>query len=70
MSCFVSDQWRDKPIFVTAYSYFFGALFMGLASVYYVATKQFEAFKVEDKVSQGILERARKRVDDITFFFL
>ena len=29
------DKWREYPVNVTAYSYFFGAVFMGLASIYY-----------------------------------
>lgn len=36
---------------MTAYSYFFGALFMGLASIYYAASQQFDKFVIPQTVS-------------------
>lgn len=45
------DKWQANPIYVTAYSYFFGALFMGLASIYYAASQQFDKFIIPQIVS-------------------
>ena len=45
------DEWRHLPIFVTTYSYFFGALFMGLASIYYAASQKYDKFIVQGEVS-------------------
>lgn len=45
------DKWQEYPIYVTAYSYFFGALFMGLASIYYAASQQFDKFTIQQTVS-------------------
>lgn len=43
-------RWKKHPIYVTAYSYFFGALFMGLGSLYYVGTGQYTLFKIPQDV--------------------
>ena len=40
----VNMRWREYPINVTAWTYFYGALFMGLASFYY--TGQPDKFKI------------------------
>jgi len=43
-----NSRWRDFPINVTAWSYFFGAISMGLASLYYVnKPEKFFIFKNE-----------------------
>ena len=34
------DKWREYPVFVTAYSYFFGAVFMGLCSLQNVVSEE------------------------------
>ena len=47
----IADKWRDHPIYITAYGYFFGALFMGMGSIYYAATKEYAAFTLQPEVS-------------------
>lgn len=50
----VPGVWRSHPIYVTAYSYLFGVLFMGLTSLYYVASGQYSYFHVEEEVSKMV----------------
>ena len=40
---------------MTAYSYLFGCVFMGLASLYYVATENFDEFHINEEVSLSLL---------------
>lgn len=47
----LTDVWKSQPIYVTAYSYVFGSVFMGCASLYHVATKQYHAFAIHREVS-------------------
>ncbi|XP_003387276.1 PREDICTED: WAT1-related protein At5g45370-like [Amphimedon queenslandica] len=35
-----NNKWREYPVFVTAYSYFFGAVFMGLCSLQNVVSEE------------------------------
>ncbi len=35
-----AGRWREYPVTITAYSYFFGAMFMGISSQYFPATGQ------------------------------
>ncbi len=44
-------KWREHPVAVTAYSYGFGALFMAIASLYFVFTGQTDAFYLPPDVS-------------------
>ena len=44
-------RWKEYPVATTAYSYFFGAMFMGLASLYYPFQGQVDVFKIPVKVS-------------------
>lgn len=41
-----TNEWRKHPIYVTAYSYLFGALFMTLASTYYFVTGRAHAYAI------------------------
>lgn len=45
-----SGKWKQYPIYVTAYGYFFGALFMGLSSMFYVAKNQTHLFRIPQEV--------------------
>ena len=45
-----SGKWKEYPVTITAYSYFFGAMFMGLFSLYYAATGQSREFQIPQKV--------------------
>ena len=47
-----TGRWKDYPVNVTAYSYFFGSIFMGMLSVYFAATKQYSKFHLPDDVSK------------------
>ena len=40
----VKGRWKDYPVGTTAYSYFFGAMFMGVASLYYPINGQFDVY--------------------------
>ena len=44
-------RWKEYPVATTAYSYFFGAMFMGLASLYYPFQGQVDVYKIPVKVS-------------------
>ena len=44
-------KWKNYPVTVTAYSYFFGALFMGLSTIYFAATGQGDQFVIPQNVS-------------------
>ena len=44
-------KWKNYPVTVTAYSYFFGALFMGLSTIYFAATGQGDQFAIPQNVS-------------------
>ena len=44
-------KWRDHPVAVTMYSYMFGALFMGIASLYFVINGQTSEFIIPQEVS-------------------
>ena len=54
--CIISctGKWRDYPIAVTAYSSFFGAVYVGLASIYFAATGREEEFIMPQAVSTDI----------------
>ena len=39
-------RWKEYPVATTAYSYFFGAMFMGLASLYYPFQGQVDVYKI------------------------
>ena len=43
-------RWRDYPVGVTAYSYTFGAMFMGIATIYFGATGQKSQFLIPQSV--------------------
>ena len=43
-------KWRDYPVGVTAYSYTFGAMFMGIATIYFGATGQKSQFLIPQSV--------------------
>lgn len=46
-----ADKWKDYPIYVTAYSYLFGAVLMGVASVIYTAaTGKWSEFIIPEDV--------------------
>lgn len=51
---YYADKWRQYPIYVTAYSYFFGALFMGIGPIYYAAAGKYDQFTLTNTVSQLI----------------
>ncbi len=42
----ISAKWKDYPIAITATCYFFGAIYMGLASTYFLFTNQVEEFRM------------------------
>lgn len=44
-------KWKQYPVAVTAYSYFFGALFMGLSTIYFAASGQGDQFAIPQDVS-------------------
>jgi len=44
-------KWKQYPVTVTAYSYFFGALFMGLSTIYFAASGQGDQFAIPQDVS-------------------
>ncbi len=48
--CVVVGMWKDYPIAMTAYSYLFGATYMGLATLYYVFTGQYDLFWIPQRV--------------------
>ena len=50
-----AGKWREHPVAVTMYSYMFGALFMGLASLYFVIKKQTSEFIIPQEVSTRTL---------------
>jgi len=39
-------KWKHYPVMITAYSYFFGMIFMGLSTTYFAATGRGEEFTV------------------------
>jgi drug/metabolite transporter (DMT)-like permease len=41
-----NSRWKDYPVGTTAFSYFFGAMFMGLASLYYPITGQVDVYYI------------------------
>ncbi len=41
-----NSRWRKYPIYVTAYSYFFGAVFMGIGTIYYAASGKYSEFHI------------------------
>ena len=45
-------KFKQYPVTVTAYSYFFGAIFMGLSTIYPAVTSQGNAFRIPMSVSQ------------------
>lgn len=47
----IAGKWREHPVAVTMYSYMFGAIFMGLASLYFVIKKQTSEFVIPQEVS-------------------
>ena len=49
-----AGKWRDHPVAITAYSYFFGAVFMGLASLYVFPVGKSEEYKIPSQVSLGL----------------
>lgn len=51
INLFALGKWRDHPVAVTTYSYMFGAIFMGLASLYFVITGQTSEFYIPLDVS-------------------
>ena len=49
--CFLFlGKWRDYPVNVTAYSYAFGAIFMGLATIYFGASGKKSEFLIPQNV--------------------
>ena len=46
-----TDPWRERPVAVTAYSYMFGSLFIGVSSLYFVITGQTSEFSIPITVS-------------------
>ena len=58
-----AGKWREHPVAVTMYSYMFGALFMGLASLYFVIKKQTSEFIIPQEVS------ARTLVGQLPLFY-
>ena len=46
-----TGKWREHPVAVTMYSYMFGALFMGIASLYFVIKKRTSEFFIPQEVS-------------------
>ena len=42
----LSGRWKDYPVGTTAYSYFFGAIFMGVTSLYYPIRGQVDIYKI------------------------
>ena len=52
LSPYLSEgKWKQYPVAVTAYSYFFGALFMGLSTIYFAASGQGDQFAIPQDVS-------------------
>ena len=51
LSDIASGKWREHPVAVTMYTYMFGALFMGIASLYFVIKKQTSEFIIPQEVS-------------------
>lgn len=49
------DKWKNHPIYVTAYSYMFGALFMALTSIYYLASGKADRYLITGTVRLTIL---------------
>lgn len=47
----LAGRWKDYPVGTTAYSYFFGALFMGLASLYYPVRGEVDVYRIPLEVS-------------------
>ena len=45
-------KFKQYPVTITAYSYFFGAIFMGLSTIYPAVTSQGNAFRIPTSVSQ------------------
>ena len=48
-----SGKFKEYPVTITAYSYFFGAIFMGLSTIYPAVTSQGKAFRIPTSVSQA-----------------
>lgn len=46
--------WREYPVAMTAYTYFFGALFLGAGSLYYIFTGQADQFLIPQHVSTPV----------------
>ena len=46
-----AGKWREHPVAVTMYSYMFGAIFMGIASLYFVIKKRTSEFVIPQEVS-------------------
>lgn len=44
-------KWKDYPVGITGYSYLFGAVYMGLACLYFVMVGRGQEFKLPSKVS-------------------
>ena len=44
-------KWKDYPVGITGYSYLFGSVYMGLASLYFVMVGRTQEFKLPSKVS-------------------
>ena len=55
--CLLAGKWKDYPVGTTAYSYFFGAMFMGLASLYYPITGQVDVYQIPSQVRERERER-------------
>jgi drug/metabolite transporter (DMT)-like permease len=47
-----NSRWKDYPVGTTAFSYFFGAMFMGLASLYYPITGQVDVYYIPTEVGR------------------